>query len=100
MKSLVQITTQYFENYGDIDSPFWKAKGIHKFNLLADSDLFFYNEQQCVEAIELMLFEQSNDHERYMYISHELIHSEPTMLHEKLFLSKYESLNNEALICE
>ena len=38
MKSLVQITTQYFENYSDIDTPFWKAKGVHKFNLLADSD--------------------------------------------------------------
>ena len=100
MKTLVQITAQLFENYGDSYSPNWKAKNTHKFNLYANSDLFMYEEEQCIEAIELMLFEQSNEKERFMYISHELIVSEPTSLHESIFLSKLQSVYTDLAIQE
>lgn len=100
MKALLEITTQQFENYGDYENVNWKQKSKHIFHLDVDMYLFMHDEKKCIEAIELMLFEASNERERYMYISHEFIFSSPTKLHEQLFLQKLKDLENVQYIHE
>jgi hypothetical protein len=80
-RTLVQISTQIFENksfYNGGNS--WKPKGELIFNLHAESDDFMYAEEKCIEAIKEMLKEESNDAERFEYVSHELIFNEPVEL--------------------
>lgn len=88
-KTLVQITTQVWENksfYNGGNS--WKPKGMQIFNLYADSDDFAYGEDKCVEAIKELLEEQSNEAERFDYVSHELIFHEPIELNWMKFENK------------
>jgi hypothetical protein len=92
MKTLVNIKTRHFENYSDSENPLWKNKGQHSFHIDTDMYSFMYHEEDCIEAIKLMLFELSNDHERYEYISHELVFTPPTKLHEFLFLEKLKKV--------
>jgi hypothetical protein len=94
MKTLVNITTRHFENYSDTDTPSWRNKGQHTFHLDTDMYNFMYDELRCIDAINLMLFELSNEHERFEYVSHELVFSTPTKLHEQLFLQKLKDLDN------
>ena len=78
---LVQISTQIFENksfYNGGNS--WKPKGGLIFNLHAEADDFMYAEDKCIEVIKEMLKEESNDAERFEYVSHELIFNEPVEL--------------------
>ena len=85
MDTICQIETQYYENYGDAQSQHWKKKGSHKFTLIVDSDDFLYEEDICVSSLKEMVENQSNSHEKFEYISHELIFSTPTMLNAKDF---------------
>lgn len=93
MKTLVLISTQKFINLGTIDSPNWELQGLHQFSLTLGSAIFHYNEEDCIEAIKLMLFEESSDNTRYEYVSHSLSFNEPTQLHEFIFLSKLKSVS-------
>lgn len=90
MNTLCQITTQYYENYGDSKNPHWKPKGSQLFTIDVDSDSFMYVEDNCIKAIKSLLEDQSNNHCRYEYISHELIFSKPIEL--KGFEEKLESI--------
>ena len=94
MKTLVQITAQYFENYNFFDggTPHWKPKGGQVFNMYVDSDLFFYTEDMCVEAIKVMLEEQCDKLNKFEYISHELIFSEPIVLDNDKFESIFDKI--------
>jgi hypothetical protein len=56
-----------------------------------------YDEENCIEALKLMLFDISNEHERFEYVSHELVFCKPTQLHEFLFLEKLKSLQNQVI---
>ena len=92
MKTLLHIETQLEENYsahnwdGEGKCPeHWKPKGGHMFTLQVNSDNFLYAEEQCVKAIKTLLAKQSNDYERFTYISHELIFHEPTALNDEEF---------------
>ena len=91
MDNLVQITTQYYENYNDsgVGEPHWKPKGEQIFKMRADSDCFFYGEEIAIAAINSLLKEQSNSHNKFEYISHEVIFSEPIEL--KGFQDRYET---------
>ena len=96
--TLLQITAQYHENYGAHSwsgvgecPQNWKAKGGQVFTLRVDSDSFMYVEEQCVKAIETLLEKRSNDFERYTYISHELIFSEPIALDDAEFEAELEA---------
>jgi DNA-binding ferritin-like protein len=40
MKTLCQITAQYYENYSDTETPHWKPKGGQVFNLMVDAHVF------------------------------------------------------------
>ena len=100
MKTLVNITTSYFENYSDTDTPSWRSKGQHTFHIDTDMYNFMYDEYRCIDAIKLMLFELSNNHERFEYVSHELVFSTPTKLHEFLFLEKLKKVQTENVVNE
>jgi len=86
MKTLVRISTQYYENYAAHNSDWdgkkegWKPKGGQEFNIYADSDDFFYGEEACIEAIKCLLKEKSNLYVRFEYVEHEIIFSEPIIL--------------------
>ena len=94
MKTLVHITAQVHENYGGNT---WKPKGGFMFTLRVDSDLFLYGSEQCVEAIKMLLQEQSNEHERFTYLEHELIFHEPFALDSEKFETLFREVNEKAL---
>jgi hypothetical protein len=90
--TLLQITAQYEENYGahswdgQGECPqHWKPKGGQMFTLRVDSDDFMYAEEQCIKAIATLLEKQSNNYERYWYVDHELVFSEPIVLDDAEF---------------
>ena len=92
MKTLLQITAQYHENYGAHDwngqgecPQHWKAKGSVMFTLRVDSDSFLYVEDQCKLAIASLLAKQSNHYERFTYLDHELVFHEPIALNDAEF---------------
>ena len=94
MKTLVQITAQYFENYNFFNggTPRWKPKGGQVFSMHVDSDLFLYGEDTCVEAIKVMLEEQCDKLNKFEYISHEIIFSEPIVLDNDKFESIFDKI--------
>ena len=94
MKTLVQITAQYYENYGFHNgTESWKPKGSQVFNLYADSDLFFYGEEMCIEAIKLMLEQHCDRLNKFEYISHELVFAEPIELDGDKFESIFDMVS-------
>lgn len=94
MSTLVQITAQYYENYGSPENPFWKAKGGQIFTIRADMYDLMYDKENVVKAIEMLLTEQCNSHCRYEYLDHEVIFSEPVGLVG--FEDKLEQVFNES----
>jgi len=92
MNTLLQITAQYYENYGsEIHGIFhdaWKAKGSQVFTLRVNSDSFMYAETECLKAIDVLLAKQSNKHELFTYVAHELIFQEPIALNDAEFESE------------
>jgi hypothetical protein len=84
-KTLCQITTQYYENYGDSQNPYWKPKGGQVFNVMVDSDEFMYGGDACIEAIQELLAKESDWHSKYEYLDYELIFSRPIVLNETEF---------------
>jgi len=66
------------------------------FTLRVDSDLFLYGSEQCVEAIKMLLDEQSNEHERFTYLEHELVWHEPKELDAELFETLFREVNEKA----
>ena len=96
MKILCQITGQYYENYGTeingVSHDAWKPKGSFVFNLKVDVDDFMYAEDECVEAIKMLLEEQSNSHSRFSYVSHELIFNDIIELDSESFQNKLNNL--------
>ncbi len=94
MSTLVQISAQYYENYGSEQNPSWKAKGGQIFTIRADMYDLMYDKENVVKAIEMLLTEQCNSHCRYEYIDHEVIFSEPVELVG--FEDKLEQVFNES----
>ena len=48
--------------------------------------------QVLASTVFFLLFEKSNNHERFEYVSHELVFQEPIMIHEKEFQMKLQSV--------
>lgn len=78
--TLVRIETQYYENYGSAEAPYWKPKGGQEFVLKADSDTFFYCKEECIKAIQKLLYARSGDYVRFEYLGHEVVFEEPKVL--------------------
>jgi hypothetical protein len=93
--SLVRITAQYYENYGTAEAPHWKPKGGQEFSLRADSDSFFYCQEECVKAIKMVLAAKSGDYVRYEYLEHDLVFEEPRQLSSEDFEMALQKVHQE-----
>jgi len=73
MKNLVYITAKYHTNlnYEKGGKPNWQPQGQQIFTLMADPDKFYYDEDTCIEAIQLMLNSKSDSLNSYEYITHD-----------------------------
>ena len=86
MKSNLLVHCQYFENYNvDINGfgevPHWKPKGGHTFKMPIDSDIMMYaDEDKVIQAITNLVESQNSIAEKFEYIEHELVFSEPTLV--------------------
>jgi len=93
MKNTVIINAQYKENYGSHDwngigecPQSWKSKGGFQFSIEMNADFLLYEEASCIEVFKQMLTAESNNHEAFEYIDHEIQWSEPTKLDSDKFL--------------
>jgi hypothetical protein len=81
----VIVTAQYYENYnvgpdGFGETPYWKPKGGHTFNLPLDSDTLFYGEDVLIAGIKELLKKQNSIAQKFEYIEHDILWDEPTVL--------------------
>jgi hypothetical protein len=77
----ILVSAQYYENYSDNQTPYWKPKGGVDFSFPVDSDLVMYvYKEELREALIKMVEEQSNEHSRYEYIDHEVKFSAPIVV--------------------
>jgi hypothetical protein len=103
MKSTIQITAQYEENYGAHDwngegqcPQYWKNKGSQVFTLRVEPEYFWYAEEQFLNTIDYMLRKESNEYIRYNYVGHEFIFMEPIELDSDYFENVFQC----ACVCE
>ena len=81
MMCTIQVTAQYYENYSDTTTPYWKPKGAVDFHFPVNSDVVFYTPQDVLEmALIKMVEEQSNECSLYQYLSHEVKFSNPIVV--------------------
>jgi len=86
MKANLLVHCQYYENYnvdanGFGEVPHWKPKGGHTFTMPVDSDTVFYaDEDKLIQAIKNLVESQNSIVEKFEYIEHELVTSEPTLV--------------------
>jgi hypothetical protein len=77
----ILVSAQYYENYSDNQTPYWKPKGGVDFSFPIDSDLVMYAyKEELREALIKMVEEQSNEYSRYEYIDHEVKFSAPIVV--------------------
>ena len=77
----ILVSAQYYENYSDNQTPYWKPKGGVDFSFPVDSDLVMYlYKEDLREALIKMVEEQSNEYSRYEYIDHEVKFSAPIVV--------------------
>ena len=71
----VRILTQIEENYGFyVDKNHWKKKGGQEFTMNVDDSLMMYGEKDVIiKSFQKFLDLESNDLERFIYVSHELV---------------------------
>ena len=79
MDCKIIINAQYYENYSDTDSPHWKPKGGHEFQIVVNSDVLMYS-NELESHLKSMVKKQTTSHEKFEYKGHEVQFSEPTML--------------------
>ena len=77
----VLVSAQYYENYSDNQTPYWKPKGGVDFSFPIDSDLVMYAYKEDLKsALIKMVEEQSNEYSRYEYINHEVKFGKPIVV--------------------
>ena len=77
----VLVSAQYYENYSDNQTPYWKPKGGVDFSFPIDSDLVMYAYKEDLKTALIKMVEaQSNSHCRYEYIDHEVKFSKPIVV--------------------
>jgi hypothetical protein len=77
----ILVSAQYYENYSDNQTPYWKPKGGVDFAFPVDSELVMYVGRGYLENVLTKLVEeQSNEHSRYEYIDHEVKFSAPIVV--------------------
>jgi hypothetical protein len=77
----ILVSAQYYENYSDNQTPYWKPKGGADFSFPIDSDLVMYAyKEELRETLIKMVEEQSNEYSRYEYIDHEVKFAAPIVV--------------------
>lgn len=90
----IRIITQYYENYSDTDNPHWKPKNSFIFEVFADSDVILYA-PNLEKILSEMVAEQSDSHNKFEYLEHEIVWHEPQVLSgEELENRIYAAHNN------
>jgi hypothetical protein len=93
MKILVQIQANTYINYSkEEQAPIWCLRGTQMFNIYIPYDSLINDEQTCIEAFNLMLFEESSDNLRYEYVDYTIMWVEPKQLHDSTFLEKFKNV--------
>lgn len=77
----VIVSAQYYENYSDTSVLYWKPKGGVDFCFPVSSETLLYIRQDVLEETLIkMVQDQSNEHYRYQYLSHEIKFSQPKVV--------------------
>ena len=77
----ILVSAQYYENYSDSQTPYWKPKGGADFSFPIDADLVMYlHKEELREALIKMVEEQGNEYSRYEYIDHEVKFAAPIVV--------------------
>ena len=68
----LRITTQYYENYSDSQTPHWKPKGGQTFIIKdIEGDMIMYCDN-LTEVCKNLISAKTNDHVKYEYRNHEV----------------------------
>jgi hypothetical protein len=68
----LRITTQYYENYSDTQTPHWKPKGGQTFIIKdIEGDMIMYCDN-LTEVCKNLVSAKSNEHVKYDYRDHEV----------------------------
>ena len=68
----LRITTQYYENYSDSQTPHWKPKGGQTFIIKdIEGDMIMYCDN-ITEVCSNLISAKSNEHFKYEYLNHEI----------------------------
>ena len=73
------INSQYYQNYSDTDTTYWKPKGGHEFQIVVDSNVLMYS-NELEKHLTKIVSKQSDEREKFEYRGHEVQFSDPTML--------------------
>jgi len=91
MDCKIIINSQYYQNYSDTDTPYWKPKGGHEFQIVVNSDVLMYS-NELEKHLTTIVSKQTTSHEKFEYKGHEVQFSEPTMLGKG---ELYDLINSE-----
>jgi hypothetical protein len=83
MNCTVKVMAQYFENYSDTNTPYWKPKGGQEFQIVIDSDTILYSDE-LKNHLKEMISNQSDEHNKYEYIEHDVEFKKPIVLDSEI----------------
>jgi len=92
----IRVSTQYRENYGDVNTPYWKMKGGVEFvfNNVDDSVMYAFN-STIDQVITELLEAKSDDYCSYELLSWEWIFGEPRVLSTEDLISRVIELETK-----
>ena len=76
MKTKVLIITQYYENYSDTDTPYWKPKFGNDFSIDISWDQLTYNQENTIKAFKKICKDKSNSMVKYEYLDFKVCNPE------------------------
>jgi len=83
MNCTVKVMAQYFENYSDTKTPYWKPKGGQEFQIVIDSDTILYSDE-LKNHLKEMISNQSDEHNKYEYIEYDVEFKKPIVLDSEI----------------
>ena len=87
MNCTIKVMAQYHENYSDTNTPYWKPKGGQEFQIVMDSDIVMYS-NDLVKHLTDVVSSQSDEHNKYSYLEHDVEFIKPVVLDSKVLLEK------------
>jgi hypothetical protein len=87
MKCTIKVMAQYHENYSDTNTPYWKPKGGQEFQIVMDSDIVMYS-NDLVKHLTDVVSSQSDEHNKYSYLEHDVEFIKPVVLDSEVLLEK------------